>query len=245
MIKDIYAHKETKKVKKNIYKVKHSVKKVPAVIHKITFPEVQKVKVINQDPIKFPETQKVEIINQKETQKVEVINPTISESVKFPEVQKVEVTNKDKIKFPETQKVTVTNLPKPNVVKFPDSQDVRVLNPTEIPIGKGDNPKYSNPEEFVPVRLTDGKKFYKAIDEFYTATTGGNGKTKIVETVPTDPSKLNPTTTLSFNAAGQMIYIDTIVGSDTYRETCSGTGVKLITDYVVSYTQTFGQSVKQ
>ena len=72
----------------------------------------------------------------------------------------------------------------------------------------------------------------------------GGGFVEIQETVPTDTTKNNPSTVLSFNAAGQMIYIDSIIGGNTYRETLSGSGSEIITDYAVSSTKVFSASVK-
>jgi len=54
----------------------------------------------------------------------------------------------------------------------------------------------------------------------------------------------NPETILSFNAAKQLIYIDEVIAGTTYRQTVEGTGAKLIDDYVVASTQTFGSAVK-
>ena len=58
------------------------------------------------------------------------------------------------------------------------------------------------------------------------------------ESVPTAGN--NPETILSFNAAKQLIYIDEVIAGTTYRQTVEGTGAKLIDDYVVVSTQTFG-----
>ena len=66
----------------------------------------------------------------------------------------------------------------------------------------------------------------------------------VSETPPDDLSKNNPETILSFNAAKQLIYIDEVIAGTTYRQTVEGTGAKLIDDYVVASTQTFGSAVK-
>ena len=58
------------------------------------------------------------------------------------------------------------------------------------------------------------------------------------ESIPTAGN--NPETILSFNAAKQLIYIDEVIAGTTYRQTVEGTGAKLIDDYVVASTQTFG-----
>ena len=58
------------------------------------------------------------------------------------------------------------------------------------------------------------------------------------ESIPTAGN--NPETILSFNVAKQLIYIDEVIAGTTYRQTVEGTGAKLIDDYVVVSTQTFG-----
>lgn len=65
------------------------------------------------------------------------------------------------------------------------------------------------------------------------------------ETLPTDSSKLNSQTILSYNASDQLIYIDKVTGTTTDRKTVSGTGTAEITDYTVSYTKTFSSWVQQ
>jgi len=63
------------------------------------------------------------------------------------------------------------------------------------------------------------------------------------QTLPT--AGTNGILKLSYNASGQLVYItETIAGVD-YRETVSGTGTYLITDYVVTSTQIIGASVQQ
>ena len=62
------------------------------------------------------------------------------------------------------------------------------------------------------------------------------------ESIPTAGN--NPETILSFNAAKQLIYIDEVIAGTTYRQTVAGTDAKLIDDYVVASTQTFGSAVK-
>ena len=60
----------------------------------------------------------------------------------------------------------------------------------------------------------------------------------MIDGLPTEGN--NPETLLSFNAAKQLIYIDEVIAGTTYRQTVEGTGAKLIDDYVVVSTQTFG-----
>ena len=126
-----------------------------------------------------------------EIQKVEITNPVEIPEVVFPETQKVEITNAEdlpKVVFPETQKVTVDNFPEPQKIEIPDSVKIsniddlaskiakkiiipssvkaEITNPTTpqlLPIGKGNNPRSADPEQYVNVRLTNGKKFYEAL----------------------------------------------------------------------------------
>lgn len=125
---------------------------------------------------KLPEKQLVEVSNFPEPTPI-----TIEKTeVKFPEVQKVEVANfpkptklvvkKTRVKFPEVQKVEVTNQPQAKEIVFPKVQKIEVTNPTtevtiqnQIPVNQGDKPGKADPTKYVPVRLTDGAKFYSAI----------------------------------------------------------------------------------
>lgn len=131
---------------------------------KLDLPEVQKVEVTNPSPtpiipeVVFPEVQKVQVENQ-------VVVP----EVKFPEIQRVEVTNP--IKTPDIQTVKVDNWPAEKRVEV---QKVEITNPQKqqvIPVRKG---KRQIGDEYVPVRLTDGERFYKAIDEYLVAASKGS-----------------------------------------------------------------------
>lgn len=119
--------------------------------------DIQKVEVINPQEV---------VLKTPELQKVEVTNPTVN-----PDVQKVEVVNPSNT--PEIQKVEITNPTQPVEV-----QKVIVTNQVEkldIPTGFGNIPGKANPEKYIPVRLTDGNKFYKALDEFYVSASKGGG----------------------------------------------------------------------
>lgn len=186
---------------KDVYKRKPSTKS--DVYSKADVPTIPKIEVINPNTItglSFPEVQKVEVTNQTEAkdiifpevQKVELTNPPVQ-----PEVQKVEVINAQDQKpvvFPDIQRVEVINTPEQKEIVFPNVQKVELINPAKeinIPVGKGNSPKTADPEEYVPVRLTDGKKFYRALEDAYVAAsassdklvhlTDGNQKTQIVD----------------------------------------------------------------
>lgn len=153
----MYEKKLPTKIKKRATKYPALVAKVPhkekiEVTHKIVAPEVQKVEVLNspvQTPVIFPETQKVE-----------VMNPTQQKDIVFPDVQKVEVLNQTPIEFPHIQKVEITN-PTP-------------VQKLEIPTGEGNIAGKANPEKYVPVRLTDGKKFYKGLEDAWVSAARTN-----------------------------------------------------------------------
>src|SRR5581483_1045630 len=109
--------------------------------------------------------------------KVRVVNPPAE--VEFPEVQKVEVINPlipekaEKIVIPDSVKVqNVDEIAKLLAEKIVIPTEVKITNPTpetKIPIGKGDIPKEADPEIYVPVRLTDGQRFYSAMRDAYTS----------------------------------------------------------------------------
>jgi YD repeat-containing protein len=142
---------------------------------------------------KFP--QKVEVINQKEIQKV--IGETNVEVKNWPDIFKVGGEVIAKVAFPVIQKITGNVIAKienfPNIQKimgavtaeienFPEVQKVEVTNPTQrmyvegrqevtnLPLGKSD--KEGDPERFIGVRFTDGKRYYDLTD---LVVAGGGG----------------------------------------------------------------------
>lgn len=52
-----------------------------------------------------------------------------------------------------------------------------------------------------------------------TTATDGSQKTQIVETVPTDTTKFNASTLISYNASDEAVYIDETFDGITYRTT--------------------------
>ena len=115
---------------------------------------------------KIKPTITVHVDNPTETppiQKVEIINPPTPVKFTVPDKTKAEITNAEAVGK--------------SVAKFIDFSSINELVKSEfsklkmpvIPIGKGDNSKFSNPEEFVPVRLTDGSRFYNALKDAYTS----------------------------------------------------------------------------
>lgn len=64
-------------------------------------------------------------------------------------------------KFLEMKEITFPEFPRVKDVVFPKSFTVENI----------ENLKSEDPESYIPVRLTDGKEFYKAIEEFYQTVT--------------------------------------------------------------------------
>lgn len=118
---------------------------------------------------------------QGEVQKV--AGDVVARVANFPDIQKITGSVVTKVtNFPEIQKITgkvqteVTNWPDQKDVKFPDVQKVEVLNQGDtvnvgnLPIGEGaEAGKNARPERYVPVRLTDGKTFYNALQSIASA----------------------------------------------------------------------------
>lgn len=113
----------------------------------------------------------------------EIAGDVTAKITNLPDIQKVTGTVVSKIaNWPEIQKVTgkvqteVTNWPEQKDVRFPDVQKVEVLNQGDtvnvgnLPIGEGvEAGKNARPERYVPVRLTDGKTFYNALQSIASA----------------------------------------------------------------------------
>lgn len=114
-------------------------------------------------------------VQMPEVQEVEVNNFPEPREVKFPEVQKVEVQNQPKIDIPNN--ITVKNAEEigkkiGKYIVFPKNVKAEMTNfvkPQVIPIGRGNIPGKADPEEYIPVRLTTGKKFYNALEDAYVA----------------------------------------------------------------------------
>lgn len=114
----------------------------------VQFPDIQKIKgSVTAKIDNFPDVQKVR-------------GDVISKITNWPDVFKVE----GKVK------TEVTNWPEQKDVNFPDVQKVEVQNQpqsieiTNLPVGQGEEAgSGAKPDRYVPVRLTDGKGFYNAI----------------------------------------------------------------------------------
>lgn len=140
----------------------------------VPFPEVQKITGI----VKLADIVKATITNLPDILKVsgrvkadvefpseQVVKGTVNANVKFPTLQKI--FGKVKVDFPETQKIE--GKVKADV-KFPEVQKVDTGMPVSrgTTLGKGE----ADPSVYIPVRLTDGRRFYDVMSQ----SVSSNGK---------------------------------------------------------------------
>lgn len=93
-----------------------------------------------------------------------------------------------------------------------------------------------------PVPITSPESGFLSVKEttpvtgFATSTiqTDGTQITKIKETVPTDSSKNNSAVTISYNAAGECVYVDEIISGSTYRTTFTRSDMTVATTLPIS-----------
>jgi len=179
-------------LKKHTYKVSFpQVQRIEGKV-KVDFPQVQNVNV------KFPDTQKItgsvktdvekhfiSLINKVNETKSLIKDKGISVN-NFPEIPKeIKISN-----FPKEKEISLATLenrldslnesikklptkfpdfPKIPEVKFPAQKEI--IFPKSFNVDNLEGLKSDDPEAYVPVRLTDGKEFYKAIEEFYQSVT--------------------------------------------------------------------------
>jgi len=154
--------------------------------------------------------QKVEITNKTEIQRVE--GKTDTEVKNWPDIFKIVGEVVAKVAFPAIQKITgsvtakIDNFPKiqkvvgvVDVENLPEVQKVEVTNPTQktevtgttkvsnLPVGKSD--KEGDPERYVGIRLTDGKRYYD-LKELVMA--GGGLPSALQKTFVDNRGKLKP-----------------------------------------------------
>lgn len=227
----------------------------------VKFPENQKVTVLNQVSLREVLAKLVDIKNNLSDKGVEVKNfPKFPEKIaitNFPEEKEFDFTSLEKkldslnesikklpTKFPDFPKIPEVKIPTPKDIVFPKSFKVDNI----------ENLKSDSPKDYVPVRLTDGKEFYKAIEEFYQQVssavtfTDSQGRkmsglvdadrhvqvdvltmpeivipdeVKIIETEPTDTTKLNASVAISESVEGTVTTktIVKTIGTDTYTKT--------------------------
>ena len=122
--------------------------------------------------------------------------------------------------LPDNHQVTVSNLPITS-----SAVDVN-LKSGDIEIGAVEI-KNSTDDTRVTVN-SDGSLSTKEktpLTGFATSAnqTDGSQQAKIKETVPTDATKNNPSTVLSYDGSGNLQYIDETIGAHVYRTTLSYT----------------------
>ena len=96
--------------------------------------------------VKFPAVQKV--------------SGDVNARVEFPDIQKIAGIVEALVKFPDVQKVTGVI---EALVKFPELQKVvGEMVITNLPVAQGAEPSIAkaNPTRYIPVRLSNGKRFY-------------------------------------------------------------------------------------
>lgn len=172
-------------IKKHTFKVQFpDIQKV-----RVQFPQIQRI--AGKVELDFPKVQKVTVENKtdqsylfksivdklEETKTVlKDKNITVTNFPVFP--TKLEVTN-----FPEDKELDFSRLEKkldslnesirklptkfPDFPKFPDYPEQKAITfPKSFAVENLEGLKSDSPKDYVPVRLTDGKEFYRAIDEF-------------------------------------------------------------------------------
>jgi hypothetical protein len=175
---------------KNTYKVKFpEIQKIEGKV-KVDFPNIQKIEgIVKTDTAQGFNSivKKIEETKQLFGQKgIQVNNfpkiPTKIEVTNFPQEKEIdfksleskldslnESIKKLPTKFPEFPKIPEVKIP-----AFPKIPEVKIPEfkfPKSFKVDNIENLKSDDPEDYVPVRLTDGKEFYKAIEEFYQAVT--------------------------------------------------------------------------
>lgn len=157
---------ELKKINTKLDTLEVKLERTPKTIEKDPN-EVTKVEVQNPQP--FPETMDVVVKNQVQPESFPIDQLVAAIKSLYAVVQKVEVTN-------------LTPAP-----VIPDKVSV-----DNLPLGKGDTPGVSDPERFLNVRLTNGKRFYNAVD-YAMASAGGGGGGKV------SPASIGELLNLSLN----------------------------------------------
>lgn len=161
---------------------------------KVDFPQVQKI--VGTVDVKFPENQKISgqvktDVKEDIIKLIERLNETKSileeKGVKvknFPIIpSEIKVSNFPKEVLPDFSSLekkldllneSISKLPK-KFPDFPKLPDYPIQKPTSFPksfvVDNLEALKSEDPKSYVPVRLTDGKEFYKAIEEFYQSVT--------------------------------------------------------------------------
>lgn len=165
-------------------------------VEKWKFPEIQKITGAVKADVAFPKTQ--------------IVTGQVKADVTFPTVQKIEGQVKAQVDFPNIQKVDVN---------FPEVQK------TDIPIGEGSEASAlkNNPTRYVPVRLTDGRKFYEVFSSLAKSSKPQGLSLPsydfVALTIPVNTTEVY--TFRSGGATGGIVCIVSLVYTDSSRTTLS------------------------
>ena len=152
----------------------------------------------------------------------------------------VQVNNLKDIKIPSNVEVK-----RPEWIKELKNDDTQKILNAVKDLKQGNlsvNISNKDARDYIPVRLSNGRDFYTAIMNAVSqgvvpfVTSAGNRKSALVdtdgklqtdtvidETPPTDSSKNNGSTALSYDANGDLQYVDETIDGTTYRTTLSYT----------------------
>lgn len=174
-----------KRLEKNVSIVDKSVNKLKASVDKIKIPEEISIKNFPK-PIKpepFPKSfnvdnfpKEIRVSNTQDFKEIKVKNQPTKElsdiSKKVDDLSKVikklKLDPKIEVSSPEV------NLPEISIPPFPEF-------PEQFTLGELSSVfVHKDPKEYVPVRLTDGERFYTALEEFTTSVGGGGSSNPFI-----------------------------------------------------------------
>lgn len=142
---------------------------------KVTFPETQRIDgaVSIKNQVKIPAKQEVYGKVDIEFPNTQKVAGEVTARVQFPDFKKIFVESLKTIKFPEFPKIQKIEGDVNAKVQFPEDQKVSgTVNIGNI-ARKGDN---ARPDEYIPVRLTNGKQFLSTLTQGITQNVQSSGK---------------------------------------------------------------------
>jgi len=231
-----------KNIEKLLAKLSVAVAKLPTVYPETKIPSPlpypKEISVSNLESVPQADLKRVEELLMKLVREMKTLPKEYPKQEKFPTIPAFP-------KFPEFPK----QLPFPTSMKVNVPAEIRVNNIKDMfedLMGK-------DPKKYLNVRLTDGKEFYKAMQEIVTSggsrlpfidsqgsptglrlTAQGYLPVVFAETPPTDTSKLNPLTVLSYNAAGDVVKVVKTISGINYQKTLSNTDTIVVTTKTIS-----------
>lgn len=230
-----------KEEKEEIYKEEtlFSISKIIKVLSETSLTQTQTQKIL-EELIKVVGGIKLDLPNEYD---VNVKNPVntvkVSNLDDIKQNTEIKITNLEEIKIPDNKIVSVSNLKDYSEGLDVLSKLISILvkksesnKPIEV-----DLDKYTKESKPLAVRLSTGKLFYNAIMTAVAAgmsTSGLSGIFEIQETIPTDHTKVNAQTTLSYNAAGDVVKIEKVIDGATYTKTISNDDETITDTKVIS-----------